>query len=148
MEQLLNIALVSPFFLTLVIFTVAIVFAPAVKNEIAPATAHDHEEMDHAYSSSPEMVAVLASGLGSERGDRMDEDQYEIEKIGSIHLRDLTKSEGVVVDEQDSSDPTCVINPAHLLTTRLAYEACLIELTRAFLTARRARLSSTFASHR
>ena len=59
MEQLLNIALVSPFFLTLAIFTVAIVFAPTVKNEIALATEHDHEEMDHARSLSPEMVAVL-----------------------------------------------------------------------------------------
>ena len=39
---LLNIALVSPFFLTLAILTIAIVFAPAVKNEIAPATGHDH----------------------------------------------------------------------------------------------------------
>jgi hypothetical protein len=87
MEQLLNIALVSPFFLTLIIFIVAIAFAPGVKNEIAPATEHDHEEMDHARSSSPETVAVLAPGLGSERDDRMDEDQYEIGKKeeGSIH---------------------------------------------------------------
>ena len=108
MEQLLNIALVSPFFLTLAIFTVAIVFAPTVKNEIAPATEHDHEEMDHARSSSPEMVAVLAPGLGSERDGRMDEDQYEIEKMdeGSIQVRDLTRFEGVVVNEPDSSDPT------------------------------------------
>ena len=79
MEHLLSIALVSPFFLTLAIFIVAIVFAPAVKNEIAPATEHDHEETDHARSSSPEMVAVLAPGLGSD--SRMDEDQYEIEKM-------------------------------------------------------------------
>jgi hypothetical protein len=69
MEQLLNIALVSPFFLTLIIFIVAIAFAPGVKNEIAPATEHDHEEMDHARSSSPETVAVLAPGLGSERDE-------------------------------------------------------------------------------
>jgi hypothetical protein len=27
-------------------FAVAIAFAPAVPNEIAPATGHDHEEMD------------------------------------------------------------------------------------------------------
>jgi hypothetical protein len=67
MEHLPNIALVSPFFLTLAILTVAIVFAPAVKNEIAPATGHDHEEVDHARSSSPEIVAVLAPSLGSER---------------------------------------------------------------------------------
>jgi hypothetical protein len=73
MEHLLSIALVSPFFLTLAIFIVAIAFAPAVKNEIAPATEHDHEEMDHAPSSSPEMVAVLAPSLGSERDGRMDE---------------------------------------------------------------------------
>src|ERR1700730_36511 len=66
MEQLLNIALVSPFFLTLAIFTVAIDFAPPVKNEIALATEQEHEEMDHARSSSPEMVAILAPGLGSE----------------------------------------------------------------------------------
>ena len=108
MEQLLNIALVSPFFLTLAIFTVAIVFAPPVKNEIALATEHEHEEMDHARSSSPEMVAVLAPGLGSERDGRMDEDQYVIEKMdeGSIQVRDLTRFEGVVVNEPDSSDPT------------------------------------------
>lgn len=91
MEQVLNIALVSPFFLTLIIFTVAIVFAPAVINEITPAPEHDHQEMDHAYGSSPEMVAVLAS-------ENIDE--------GSIHVRDLTKSEDVVVDEKDSSDLT------------------------------------------
>src|ERR1700739_2043699 len=91
MEHLLNIALVSPFFLTLAILTVAIVFAPAVKNEIAPATGHDHEEVDHARSSSPEIVAVLAPSLGSERDGRMDEYQYEIEKMdeGSIQVRDL-----------------------------------------------------------
>ena len=104
MEQLLNIALVSPFFLTLIIFIVAIAFAPGVKNEIAPATEHDHEEMDHAGSSSPETVVVLAPGLGSERDDRMDEDQYEIGKKeeGSIHIRDLTRFEGVTVNEPDS----------------------------------------------
>ena len=97
MEQLLNIALVSPFFLTLAIFTVAIVFAPPVKNEIALATEQEHEEMDHA-----------APGLESERDGRMDEDQYEIEKMdeGSIQVRDLTRFEGVVVNEPDSSDPT------------------------------------------
>jgi hypothetical protein len=42
-------------------FAVAIAFAPAVPNEIAPATEHDHEEMDHAYSSSRK-VAVGPSG--------------------------------------------------------------------------------------
>ena len=67
MEQLLNLALVSPFFLTLAIFTVAIVFAPPVKNEIALVTEQEHEEMDHARSSSPEMVAVPAPGLESGR---------------------------------------------------------------------------------
>jgi hypothetical protein len=108
MEQLLNLALVSPFFLTLAIFTVAIVFAPPVKNEIALATEQEHEEMDHARSSSPEMVAVLAPGLESERDGRMDEDQYEIEKMdeGSIQVRNLTRFEGVVVNEPDPSDPT------------------------------------------
>ena len=108
MEQLLNLALVSPFFLTLAIFTVAIVFAPPVKNEIALATEQEHEEMDHARSSSPEMVAVPPPGLESGRDGRMDEDQYEIEKMdeGSIQVRDLTRFEGVVVNEPDSSDPT------------------------------------------
>jgi hypothetical protein len=119
MEHLLNFALVSPFFLTLAIFIVAIVFAPAVQNEIAPATEHDHEETDHAYSSSPELVAVLASGLGSQRGNRMDEDQYEIETLdeGSLQVRDLTtgvrytfvminrKFEDVFSNELDPSDP-------------------------------------------
>jgi hypothetical protein len=57
MEQVLNIALVSPFFLTLIVFTVAIVLAPAAKNEITPAPEYDHQEMDH-YSSSPETVVV------------------------------------------------------------------------------------------
>ena len=72
------------------------------------ATEQEHEEMDHARSSSPEMVAVLAPGLESERDGRMDEDQYEIEKLdeGSIQVRDLTRFEGVVVNEPDSSDPT------------------------------------------
>src|ERR1700730_2968769 len=87
MEQLLNLALVSPFFLTLAIFTVAIVFAPPVKNEIALVTEQEHEEMDHARSSSPEMVAVLAPGLESERDGRMDEDHYEIEKMDEGQFR-------------------------------------------------------------
>jgi hypothetical protein len=40
--------------LVLVGFTVAIAFAPAVPNEIAPE--HDHEEMDHARSSGDEQT--------------------------------------------------------------------------------------------
>jgi hypothetical protein len=47
-EQLLTAVLVAPFVITMVGFAVAIAFAPAVPNEIAPATEHDHEEMDHA----------------------------------------------------------------------------------------------------
>jgi len=46
-EQLLTAVLVAPFVITMVGFAVAIAFAPAVPNEIAPATEHDHEEMDH-----------------------------------------------------------------------------------------------------
>jgi hypothetical protein len=42
MEQLLNVVVVS----RLVVFAVAIFFASAVPNEIAPETEHDHEEMD------------------------------------------------------------------------------------------------------
>lgn len=48
MGLLLNIALASLFFTVLLVFAVAIAFAPAVPNERAPATEHDHEEMDHA----------------------------------------------------------------------------------------------------
>jgi hypothetical protein len=46
--------------------------------------------------------------LGSQRDGRMDEDQYEIEKMdeGSIQVRNLTRFEGVVVNEPDPSDPT------------------------------------------
>ena len=47
-EQLLTAVLVAPFVITMVGFAVAIAFAPAVPNEIAPATEHDHKEMDHA----------------------------------------------------------------------------------------------------
>jgi hypothetical protein len=44
-EQLLTAVLVAPFVITMVGFAVAIAFAPAA---IAPATEHDHKEMDHA----------------------------------------------------------------------------------------------------
>jgi hypothetical protein len=47
-ERLLDAVLVAPFVLTMVGFAVAIAFAPSVPNEIAPATEHNHEEMDHA----------------------------------------------------------------------------------------------------
>jgi hypothetical protein len=47
-ERLLAAALVAPFFICMIGFAVAIAFAPAVPNEIAPATEHDHEEMDNA----------------------------------------------------------------------------------------------------
>ena len=42
MEQLLTAVIVAPFVITMVGFAVAIAFAPAVPNEIAPATGHDH----------------------------------------------------------------------------------------------------------
>ena len=38
--------LVAPFFICMVGFAVAIAFAPAVPNDIAPAPGHNHEEMD------------------------------------------------------------------------------------------------------
>jgi hypothetical protein len=44
-ERLLAAVLVAPFVVTMVGFAVAIAFAPAVPNEIAPATEHGHEEM-------------------------------------------------------------------------------------------------------
>jgi uncharacterized membrane protein YGL010W len=50
-EHLLTALIVAPFFITMVGFAVAIALAPAVPNEIAPATEHNHEEMDHARSS-------------------------------------------------------------------------------------------------
>jgi hypothetical protein len=43
MEQLLTAVIVAPFVITMVGFAVAIAFAPAVPNEIAPATGHDHD---------------------------------------------------------------------------------------------------------
>jgi len=41
MEQLLTAVIVAPFVITMVGFAVAIAFAPAVPNEIAPATISD-----------------------------------------------------------------------------------------------------------
>ena len=43
MEQFLTAVIVAPFVITKVGFAVAIAFAPAVPNEIAPATDHDHD---------------------------------------------------------------------------------------------------------
>jgi hypothetical protein len=45
MEQFLTAVIVAPFVITMVGFAVAIAFAfaPAVPNEIAPATGHDHD---------------------------------------------------------------------------------------------------------
>ncbi|MGH6847632.1 MAG: hypothetical protein ACREC0_09380 [Methylocella sp.] len=60
-EKLLAAILTAPFVITMVGFAVAIAFAPAVPNEIAPATEHDHEEMDHVYSSSRQ-IAVEPRG--------------------------------------------------------------------------------------
>jgi hypothetical protein len=45
-EHLLTGLIVAPFFIAMVGFAVAIAFALAVPNEIAPATEHDYEEMD------------------------------------------------------------------------------------------------------
>jgi hypothetical protein len=42
MEHLITAVIVAPFVITMVGFAVAIAFAPAVPNEIAPATDHDH----------------------------------------------------------------------------------------------------------
>jgi hypothetical protein len=53
-EHLLTALIVAPFVITMVVFAVAIAFAPAVPNEIAPATEHDHEEMDHARRAKTE----------------------------------------------------------------------------------------------
>ncbi len=46
MEQLLTAVIVAPFVITMVGFAVAIAFAPAVPNEIAPAASHDHDSTD------------------------------------------------------------------------------------------------------
>ena len=55
-EKLLAAVLTAPFVITMIGFAIAIAFAPAVPNEIAPATEHDHEETDHAYSSSSKIA--------------------------------------------------------------------------------------------
>jgi len=60
-EKLLAAVLITPFVICMVGFAVAIAFAPAVPNEIAPATEHDHDEMDHAYIASRK-IAVGPSG--------------------------------------------------------------------------------------
>ncbi|MGI8567883.1 MAG: hypothetical protein ACR2KT_01740 [Methylocella sp.] len=61
MDEQLAAVLIAPFVISMVGFAVAIAFAPAVPNEIALATEHDHEEMDHAYSSSRK-IAVEPRG--------------------------------------------------------------------------------------
>ncbi len=72
-ERLLFAALVAPFFICTVGFAIAIAFAPAVPNEIAPATEHDHEEMDHEHVSKtvPALVEEISRqiGDGSSSGD-------------------------------------------------------------------------------
>jgi hypothetical protein len=72
-ERLLAAALVTPFFICMIGFTVAIAFAPAVPNEIAPATEHDHEEIDHEHVSKtvPALVEEISRqiGDGSSSGD-------------------------------------------------------------------------------
>ena len=64
-EHLLTALIVAPFFITMVGFAVAIAFAPAVPNEVAPATEHDHEE------TTPSRQVLSNSGDGnSDDGNR------------------------------------------------------------------------------
>ena len=74
-EQLLTAVLVAPFVITMIGFAVAIFFAPGVPNEIAPATEHDHEEMDHGggpgreaceAESEKEIEKTVISGIGDD----------------------------------------------------------------------------------
>ena len=51
MEQLLTAVIVAPFVITMIGFAVAIAFAPAVPNEIAPAT--DHDDSRHRHRAKP-----------------------------------------------------------------------------------------------
>ena len=51
MEQLLTAVIVAPFVITMIGFAVAIAFAPAVPNEIAPAT--DHDDSHHRHLAKP-----------------------------------------------------------------------------------------------
>jgi hypothetical protein len=62
-------------------FAVAIAFAPAVPNEIAPATEHDHEEMDHAYSSSRK-IAVGPRGRFAKPEARGNRNENDIHRDG------------------------------------------------------------------
>src|SRR5205807_10048259 len=58
-ERLLDAVLVAPFVLTEVGFAVAITLAPSVPNEIASATEHNHEEMDHSLVFLKTPAAIL-----------------------------------------------------------------------------------------
>ena len=72
-ERLLAAALVAPFFICMIGFAVAIAFAPAVPNEIALTTEHDHEQMDHEHvrKTAPAFVEGISRqiGDGSSSGD-------------------------------------------------------------------------------
>jgi hypothetical protein len=58
-ERLLAALIVAPFVISMAGFAVAIAFAPAVPNEIAPATDHDHEE--HNLKPPPSVSTTLIS---------------------------------------------------------------------------------------
>ena len=58
MEHLLTAVIVAPFVITMVGFAVAIAFAPAVPNEIAPATDHDHDSRQ-LHRANPRRWAIL-----------------------------------------------------------------------------------------
>ena len=66
-ERLLTTALIVPFFICMIGFAVAIAFAPAVPNEIAPTTEHDHEQMDHEHVSKT--APALVEGISRQIGD-------------------------------------------------------------------------------
>jgi hypothetical protein len=58
MEQLLTAVIVAPFVITMVGFAVAIAFAPAVPNEIAPATGHDHIDAEETAADHSLMLKI------------------------------------------------------------------------------------------
>jgi hypothetical protein len=68
-ERLLAAIVVAPFVITMVGFAVAIAFVPAVPNEIAPATEHDHEE------TTPSRQVLSNSGDGNGDVDNKGDDR-------------------------------------------------------------------------
>jgi len=50
-------------------FAVAIAFAPAVPNEISPATEHDHEEMDHGGGPGVRLKKARRAATKSKKGN-------------------------------------------------------------------------------